>query len=152
PGKVLSHLHRFFAVGPSVRRGMKKKEENSAQGAPLRARRRAAAGSARGVGSGGTVGRAQEKTSTCAVGALLRTRCSLGRLMPGFGIPLQGGLASTGQMFGSLRELHRFFKSVARSRTPQRFLRPLPTSWRECTTARSEIQGFTRGRRRGIEA
>src|SRR5262249_47359961 len=67
-------------------------------------------------------GKAGEKTSTCAVKALLRTRCVVGCLTPGFRIPLLGGLASAGQHIGSLRVLHRFFKSIAFPRTPQRLV------------------------------
>src|SRR5438132_10178676 len=58
---------------------------------------------------------AQEKTSTCAVSALLRTRNSLGCLMPGFWIPLhEGGLASTEQYkFGSRGSLIGSSKDIA---------------------------------------
>src|SRR5438067_5585143 len=45
-----------------------------------------------------------------------------------FGSHYEGGLASAATFIGSLRVKHRFVKSVRLSRTPQRYMKPLPTS------------------------
>ncbi len=90
-----------------------------------------------------------KKTSACAVSALLRTRNSQGCLTSGFWIPLPYGWACKRRTdYWLPRVLHRFVKSDACSRTPQRFIgRPFPTSYTECTTPSGRRQGGCRGNR-----
>ena len=84
---------------------------------------------------------AHEKTSTCAVQTLLRTRGSVRAPQVRFLDPTtEVGLQAPNTFIGSLRVLHRFFKSVVLSRTPQRFAKSLPTPVVECSTPDRQLQ------------
>ena len=87
-----------------------------------------------------SAGGGAKKTSACVVSALLRTRGSVRAPQVRVLDPTTfGGLASTELNIGSLRVLHRFFKSVAWSRAPQRLLKPFRAS---CDDSNTRLRGM----------
>ena len=90
--------------------------------------------------------RREKKPPPVPCQTLLRTRIVLvGASHPGFGSHYWVGLQAPSILIGSLRVLHRFFKSIVHSRTPQRLSSStLPCRWMRSKGPPENVSGKKR--------